>query len=110
MSLEPLQPLLPMFSSAISRALALFQLLDKEEVSCRAQPDDIYSTEAGNPPHPVPRARTLPFGVSWLCGDSLRGHGSAILARHRPRVTAVEGPGGSALCSCADAAASCSKY
>lgn len=51
-SLEPLQPLLPIFSSsAISRALELFQFPGEEEVSGRAQPDGIYSTEAGNPPH-----------------------------------------------------------
>lgn len=73
------------------------------------------SMKAGNPP--MPYAHTLPFSILWLwgAGDSPRGwHGRKIMARHRHGGNgcgrAGRKPEASAQCSCADAAASDSKY
>lgn len=56
-------PLPISFSSAISRLLGLFQLLD-EEVSGRTQPDDIYFHGSRESPHALCSHPTLQCPVA----------------------------------------------
>lgn len=73
----------PIFSSsAISGALGLFQLPGEEEVSGRAQPDDIYFHGGREPP------RALCAHPALWRASAAGGPGSAVI--HREGSTAVK--------------------
>lgn len=79
-SLEPSQPLLIFSSSTISGALGLFQLPGEEEVSGRAQPDDIYSHGSREPsralcPHPALWCAVAAGGARQRRGAARGRHG-----------------------------------
>lgn len=65
------------------------------------------STKTGNPPPALPCAHTLPFGAP---GSTVIHRGNKITARDNGCGRAPQKAGGRAPCSCADAAASNSKY
>lgn len=70
---ESLEPLSIFSSSAISRLSGLFQLLG-EEVSGRAQPDDIYFHGSREPPHALCSLLALQCPVAeGGAGDSQQG-------------------------------------
>lgn len=88
-STDPLQPLLPVFSSSvISSPLGLFQLAGEEEVSSSAQPD-IYFYGSREPS--MPCARILPFGAH-SSKIIARGNSGCWRARRNPGVPALTQP------------------